>query len=192
MRSAETWACDVGLGAAGLGVALEHGGAQGLHRLGRLDVVAGGLHGAQRAVQALEHRQIGRGADRAGVGREAVEHHRHPPLRPRRAAQAPRAAVRSASRSIRSGQGAMARGRAPARQRRAQPVQAVGAEAAAEDHRVRRAVDLGQRDHHRRLDRGQPAVRGCPLVQRLELQRMRGDVGHVERGQRLLRRGASL
>jgi hypothetical protein len=50
----------------------------------------------------------------------------------------------------------------------------------AEDGRVRRAVDLRQGDQHRGLDRAKPAFRRGPLAQRLELQRMRGDVGHVE------------
>jgi hypothetical protein len=63
---------------------------------------------------------------------------------------------------------------------------------AAEDGRVGRPVDLRQRDQHRRLDRAKPAFGGRPLAQRLELERMRGDVGHVEPFQHLDRGALSL
>jgi hypothetical protein len=61
--------------------------------------------------------------------------------------------------------------------------------ATAEDHRAGGAVDLRNGDHHRRLHRHQAALRGLPLLQGLELDRMRREVGHVQAGQDLLRRG---
>ena len=59
---------------------------------------------------------------------------------------------------------------------------------AAVDHRTGRAVELRDRHHHRGLDRLQAAIRALPLGQRLELERVRGDVGHVEARQHVLGR----
>ena len=55
---------------------------------------------------------------------------------------------------------------------------AVGA--AAEDGRPRRAVKFGDRDHDGALHRHEPALVGAPLLQCLELDRVRGDVGNIE------------
>ena len=59
-------------------------------------------------------------------------------------------------------------------------VSAGAAGAAAEYRRAGGAVELGDRHHDRALDRQQAALRCCPLLERLELDGMRGDVGHVE------------
>ena len=57
------------------------------------------------------------------------------------------------------------------------------ARTAAIDHRPRGAVELGDRHHHRGLDRLQPAIRSFPLGQRLELERVGRDIRHIEAGQ---------
>ena len=62
--------------------------------------------------------------------------------------------------------------------------------APAERHRHHAAVQLRQRDHHRRLHRQQPARVGLPLVHGLELDRVRRDVGHVQLRQQVLRGAA--
>jgi len=60
------------------------------------------------------------------------------------------------------------------------------ARASAERHRADRAVEFRDRHHHRGLDRQQAARIALPLLERLELDRMRRDVRHVEfRQQRL-------
>jgi hypothetical protein len=139
-------------------------------------------------VQRLEHRQVGGGAGVAGVRREVEQHHRDLALGALRAAQ------RHQPRDAR-GQGVGALGAAGAcralvvrgveRAACAQPVQACPARAAAaaEHHRAGGAVELGDRDHHRGLHRQQAAVGAAPLVERLELDRVRREVGHVEPGQ---------
>ena len=60
------------------------------------------------------------------------------------------------------------------------------AAAAAEDHRAGRAVELGDRDHHRRLDRQQAARRARPTGRASGTRRVGGEVGHVEPRQDLL------
>jgi hypothetical protein len=60
--------------------------------------------------------------------------------------------------------------------------------AAAEDDRTGGAVELGDGDHDGRLDRQQAALGTAPLVQRLELDRVGREVGHVQRRQHVLGR----
>ena len=55
-------------------------------------------------------------------------------------------------------------------------------------HRAGGAIELRDGDHHRRLDRQQAALRGAPLLERLELDRGHGEVGDIERGERRLGR----
>ena len=62
----------------------------------------------------------------------------------------------------------------------------VGGGAAAEHHRADRAVQFGDRDHHRGLDRQQTARIGIPLLERLEFDRRGGNVGHIQRGEQRL------
>ena len=52
--------------------------------------------------------------------------------------------------------------------------------AAAEHDRRGGAVEFGNRDHHRRFDRREAALGGLPLLDRLEFERLPGDIGHVE------------
>ncbi len=62
-------------------------------------------------------------------------------------------------------------------------VAAVGAMPAGEDRGVGGAVDLRQGHQHRRLDRAETACAGRPLAEGLELERVGGDVRHVEGGE---------
>ena len=63
-------------------------------------------------------------------------------------------------------------------------VAAALAVAAGEDGGAGGAVDLGQGHEHGGLDRPEPLRAPRPLAQRLELQRLGVEVGHVERAQR--------
>ncbi len=121
-------------------------------------------------------------------GREAVEHDARRGGRRRAAQRRLRATRRRDARSARAARriDPLAGSRAAMTRSRA----AAGADAAAEHHRAGGAVDLGDRDHHRRLDRRQALAAGRPTARALELQRVGGDVGHVERGERLLGGGA--
>ena len=50
----------------------------------------------------------------------------------------------------------------------------------ADDNGSRGAVEFGERDHHGRLDRRQPARAGAPVGYRLELRGKRADIGNIE------------
>ena len=58
--------------------------------------------------------------------------------------------------------------------------------AAAEHHRTDGAVEFGDRHHDGAFHRQSVRARRLPLLQGLEFEGMRGDVGHVERGQQFL------
>jgi hypothetical protein len=171
---------DIGLLAVLLGVALQDGVRAGHRRRQAPRPRSPRPSCASGVVQALEDTQSTPPCQRTGIGREAEQD--DPDLllgsfalrRRRRGAGSFPQGCRSAP------------GRAPSpccRSRRGScraPLQPSGDRAPAENGRVRRAVDLGQRDQHRRLDRAKPTVGVGPLTQRLKLQRMRGDIGHVE------------
>ena len=141
---------------------------------------------------AIEHRQVRGRAGVAGVRREVEQHHRDLALGAFGAAQRDQAVdargehlgaldadVHVAALVVRrEGAGPVATG----------ALRAGRGGAAAEHHRPGRAVELRDRDHDRGLDRQQAAVRSAPLLERLELDRLRGEVGHVERRQHLLGR----
>jgi hypothetical protein len=181
---------DVGGRAVLRGVALQHALAQRLDRLGHVDGVALRLHRGQRVVQRVEHREVGGGADVGALGRVVEQHHRdlargalgaahrHQLADPRREHRhALGAHVHVEPALLRAeGAGVVAAGAG----------RAGGAGAPAEDHRSGRAVELGDRHHDRALDRQQTAVRRAPLHERLELDRVGGEVRHVERGERAL------
>ena len=154
--------------------------AQIIDRRGQIDAIALGLHPRERRVQAFEDREIGGGPHGPGIGRKAEKHDADLLVGIALAVQ-----EREAQRLFRQrgdtfgtgGHGA-AVGLAGAGQRAAgtaaRPV------AAGKDGGVGRAVDLGQSHEHGRLDRTQALRRGGPLAKRLELERLGGDVGHVE------------
>ncbi len=64
-----------------------------------------------------------------------------------------------------------------------------GLPASAEHRRRRGPVELGDRDHHGRLDRRKAAVRGFPLLDRLEFEGVGGDIGDVEVAEKRRRAG---
>ena len=135
-------------------------------------------------MQRFEHRQIGRRADRAGIGRKAEQDDGRPCFSAACAAaqlDQPRDLFAPAL-SIRSGQGAIARrgdaGRQRCRRSRRslaapwRPPNTVGLVAPSISGRATSiVVSTGPR----------PCGDRRPLAQRLEFQRVRGDVGHVER-----------
>ncbi len=158
--------------------------------LRHLDAVAGGGHGGERVEERFEHGEIGGRAGIAGIRREVEQDDADLALGPGAAAQADEAVDAGGE-----GGGALRAGlhlaAVAVRGEAAEPVAAgaglAGAGgAAAEDGRLDGAVDLGDRHHDGVLDGQQPAARGAPFLQRLELQRMGGDVGHVELDQRRL------
>ena len=173
------------------GIALDDRLAQPIDAVGNRDAVALGPHRQQRPVQRFEHREIGRRAGVAGIGREVEQHDADLAFGPGRAPQRHQllgpcrqhlgalgadmhVALAFAGREL---AGAAAAGAVPGLFR-----------APAEDDRAGRAVELGNRDHDGRFDRQQAAIRRAPLVECLELGRMRREVGHVEPRQDLLRR----
>ena len=178
---------DVGGLAEAAALPPQDGVAQGVDGGGRGDVVAVGLHRVQDVVEAFEDAEVGGGADRAGVRREAVEDDGDPALRGLGPAEGRKTKDLFSQRldAFRAGCHDAGGVVAGAWQFCGAAVAAVGVVAAGEDGGVGRAVDLGQRDQHRGLDRAEAAVGGGPLAEGLELERVRGDVGHVERGKRV-------
>ncbi len=164
---------DIGIRAEALGIAVDDPLAQLVHRGRQLDRIALGLERAERVVKRFEHAQIGRGADRAAIGREVEQDDREAALGGRGAAQ-----LDQPGDPRRQHAGALVVEALVAR-----PIGGGLVAAAAEHHRASRAIQLRDRDHHGRLDRGQAARRALPLLERLELQRMGGEVGHIQAGQ---------
>ena len=148
----------VGWRAQALGIALDHALAQALDSYGGTSTVVTLVAPQRReVVQALEDRQEGRGAGVAGIRRE-VEDHAGDAALPARRAAVRSGARRAASASARSLQVCMSwpSGLEPAAAAAPGAGLAAGVAAAAVDHRPGRPVELGDRDHHRRLDRQQP------------------------------------
>ena len=170
---------DVGGGPEPGGVAAEHRLAQRLDARWNLERVALGLQRGERVVERLVDRQEGGRADAAGVRGEAEQHHGDPALGPRLAAQGDEALDPGSE-----GVGALR-----IHDHVAGAVAGRAAGAAAEHRRRGGAVEFGDRHHHGGLHRREAAVGGLPLLQRLELQSVSGEVGHVEGGEQRLRPG---
>ena len=178
---------DVGVRAMLARVARHDALAQRVDPFGQIDGVALGLERDERVPQALEHREIGGGAGVAGVRREVEQHDREPALRAPRGPERdqPLDPARENIDALGAGRhvaGLGGRG-ADAPAVAAGTRHAGRAGAATEHHRAGRAVELGDRDHDGLLDRQEPAVGGRPAVEGLELDRVRRDIGHVERAQ---------
>ena len=182
--------CDIGFLPVLLCGAFQHRGAQRLDAVGRGQVIATRGHRVQRVVERAEHVQIGRRSGRAGIGRKAEQHDGELALGHLSAAQRHQTPDAFAQLFDPLGAGCHRLDVAL----RCAVVAATGAArrtvASGEDRRIGRAVQLGQGDQHRGLDRPQPLRRMGPLRQRLELQRMRRDIGHVEPFQHFDRRVA--
>ena len=182
----------VGIGAMTLGVAVQDGLAQGIDACRHLDAVAGALHAGQRVMQRFEHGQMRGRAGVAAIRREVEQHDGDLALGALGAAQGdqPVHAQRQRFRALDAALhvAGVAGRREHAASVAARALRARGIRATAEGDRARRAVQLRNRDHDRRLDGQQAALAGTPLLERLELERMRGDVGHVEPREHVLGR----
>ena len=174
--------CDVRRLAEVIGIAAQDAVAERVDIRRQVHFIAFALHRGHGVVQRAEHGQMRRGACRAAIGREVEQHDRDLPVRELAAPQADqlvdpsgkhRRALRFACHVPAAGFRAtgLAWHRAPAI-----------------DHRSGGAVDLGQGDHHRRLDRRQPLFARPPFLQALELDREGRQIGHVEPGEHFLRR----
>ena len=168
---------DVGLGAEALGVALQDRRPQRIDALRHLHGVAVRRQAPQGVEQGRVDRQERRGAGGAGIRREVEQHHGEPAPGLRRAAQGDEALHPLGEPRGPLGMHAHVPGVVAARR----------GGASAEHHRGGGAVEFGDRHHHGRLDRRQPALAGLPLLQRLEFQGLGGEVGHVEPRQHRLR-----
>ena len=180
----------IGISTVLLGVALEHRLAQCIDAFRHVDGVALRLHAGERVVERLEYRQISGGADVAGIRREVEQHDRDLALGMVGAAHGDQlgdscrqhdGALRAGGhvlRGIGSGEGAVMVA--------AVTGHALRARSAAENHRAGCAVELGNRHHDGALDRQQSAVGTTPLIERLKLGRMGGNIGHIERGEHIL------
>ena len=156
----------VGVGAVLSGVALEHALGERLGGGRNLDVVAVGRHRLQRAVQRAPHREVGRGSGGAAVGREVEQHDADVAVSGGHAAQRDEpleTAGDPLDPLVDAHHRVAVRGAAPA-----------------EHARRNGTVELGDRDHHRGLDRGQAGGRGLPVLDALELEGLRGDERNVE------------
>ncbi|MCY1169564.1 hypothetical protein D9M73_96090 [compost metagenome] len=181
---------DIGLGAIARGIAVQDRVAQRIHAGGHLHSIAFARQPLQRRVERGEHAEELRGARRPGMGREVEQHDGNALLGIGGAAQGDDF---GGARGERFGALAAALHRADfACRREGTAALAAGARrcaairTTAEHHRHGAAVQLGNRDHHRRFERQQALAVRAPGLQRLELDRMRGDIGHVERGERRL------
>ncbi len=180
----------VGRRAVLLGVAVDDALAQRVDARRQLDRVALLLHRAQRVVERLEDAEERGGAGVAGVRRKVEQHAGDlalgalaaPQVDHARDARGKRVGALAAHLHVVRAVGLVERAAA----RAAGAARVAGVGTAAEHHRTRRAVELGEGDHHRRLDRQQPSFGAAPLLQRLELDRRHRQVRHVELRQRLL------
>ena len=162
--------------------------AQLLHAFGQLaHLVARSLHRVHHVEKAFENREICGGPGGTGIRREAVKHDADLAFGDLRAAQLRHADDLVHQRLDPLGAGGhrvafgFRVGFAAARAGQA----ACRIMAARENGRVRRAVDFRQGDQHGGFHRAKPATRSPPLPKRLEFQRLCGDIGHIERLQRL-------
>ena len=168
---------DIGIGAEPLGIALEHGIPQRFDALGHVDRVAFASKADERGVERFEDGEMRGGAGRARIGREVEDDDGELALAPLGLAQGhqPRGL-----RGKRPGPLGMAAHR---------PHRSVGIVAPpAEEARRDGSIQFGDRDHHRGLDRQQAEPALAPAFERLELDRMGGDIGQVEARERLNRR----
>ena len=110
--------------------------------------------------------------------------------RPRRMRDQARGARRQHLRALAADMHLAATSEREKMQARSHPVQATPAAvgAAAIDHRTRSAVEFRDRHHDGALHRHQAAIRRTPLLERLEFDRVRREIGHVQRGENFLGR----
>ena len=177
----------IGLRAVLAGVALQQALAQVVHAVGQVDLVAFEGQALQGVKERLEHRQIRSRAHAARIGRKVEQHDGQFALGTGLVAQAYQA-LDPGTQHV----GALAASEhvlaARATGKRAVLVAARAglsgrAWAPTVDHGQDRAIEF--RDgHHDGVFHGQQTARGVtPLFDGLELQRVRGDVGHIKLAQ---------
>ena len=175
---------DIRLRAVASGVAAEDALAHRIGRGGDIDGVAFTIEPLERRVERFEHRQELRGPGGSGVGRE-VEQNRGDALVGIGGATQLDELEHPRGQHLGALGAGLHRAHLPRRGKSAAPpaagtrrTGAVGA--AAEHHRHGAAVQLGDRDHHRRFERQQSLTIRGPGLQRLELDRMGGEIRPVE------------
>ena len=178
----------IGLRAELAGVALQQAVAQLVHALRQLDAVAFQRQALQGVEERLEHRQIRGRAHAAGVGRKVEQHDGQLAIGAGLVAQAHQTLDAGgqhlgalgagehvlAARACGEGAALVAAGAGLTRRARA----------AAVHHGQDGAVEFGDRHHDGVFHRQQAACGAAPLLDGLKLQRVRGDVGHVEFAER--------
>ena len=181
---------DIGFGPEARGIALQNRFAQRIDRGWNFDLIAFAVEPLQRRVERRKHAEELRRTRRTRIGWEVEQDDRDALLGIGRATQrddladargehlgALGAGVHRADFACR-GEVALA---AAASAGRVGPIRAP-----AEHHRDGAAVEFGDRDHHRRFEREQALPVCTPGLQRLEFDRVRRDVRHVELGQHRL------
>ena len=183
--------CNIGISAELVCIAMDDGIAKLIHRLRGLDGIAFILKTVQRRVQRFEHRQMGGGTGGPGVGREVEQDNRKLARGSLGAAQLDQAEDLAGQRVgalgtavhrpdiVIGGEFAVAAAAGAALRRAIGPT--------AENAGSHRAIQFGNGQHHRRFQRQKAHLAGTPLLERLEFDRMRRDIGHVETGQRFHR-----
>ena len=179
---------DIAVGAVAARIALQQPVPQRVHRLGNLDGVALGGEADQGLVQAGPDRHLCGGSGGPCVGREVEQDGGDLAVGAGRAAQGDHLAdaIGQGPGALGTGDhrlGVLAREGAAARTSGAGGVRAV--RTAAEHHGCNAPVQFGDGDHHRGLQGKQALRAGAPLLERLELQGVCRDVGHVEPAQDL-------
>ena len=182
---------DVGIGAIAIRIALEQRVAHRIKAFGNIDGVTFAREPLQGRIERFMHRHEGCGAGRPGIGRE-VEHHD---------GELAAGAFAAAKLDQFDGAGGQRFGAFRASLHRTGVVRswaaalAITAMAAfgratgpsAEHARDSRAIELGHGDHHGGFKRQQPLRTQRPFLDRLELDRVGGEVGQVELAQNLAR-----
>ena len=183
----------IGVGAVPLAVAVDDAAAQLVDARRHVDRVAFAGQRAQRAEQRFEHREEGGRAGVAGIGREVEQHHgdlalralgapeRDQPVDARRQRLGPLGTGLHVAVVDSGGEGAVALATGAGMPGLVRP--------SAEHRQAGSTVEFGDRHHDGGLDRQQAAVGRAPLLQRLQLRRVSGEIGHVELGEDLLGRG---
>ena len=168
---------NVGVRAVAVRVTLEDTVAKLVERRGNFDVVAFLGEADQRVVERLVDRKVGSRSDCASIGREVEKNDRDVPFWGGRPPQSNESfdSAREHFDAVLNGLHRMALGGGGVIDRR------FGT--ACKHHRPRCAIELRNRNHDRRFDRQQAPGRRGPLLQALKLDRLRGQVRHVQVGQ---------
>ena len=178
---------DIGIRAVLHTVAFQNLVFQGFAGFGQVDGIALFLHGLHGVQERLEHSQISGGAGVACIRREIENDHGHATFGTFAATQ-----CHQSRHPHGEHRGALGAGEhvflvvffgESAALLTAGAGDAVGARASAVNHGNDRTIEFRNRHHDGGFDRQQAAAGAAPLIQRLELDRMGGDVRHIELAQ---------